>query len=172
MSRITRAAPHLSIEEVKVRMKHDPRAWCRQRWLIIYNALVDPREAGDIAKHTGVSVHTVHKLISDYNKRGVAAVETPGRGGRRHEYLTLEEERDFLQPFFEQAAKGEIATTAQIQQSFEERVGCEVDESTIYRLIDRHQWRKLVPRPFHPQADQEEQKQFGVALRKLSPAAK
>lgn len=167
MTRITHAALHLPIEEVKERMKDDPRAWCRQRWLIIYNALVDPREAEEIAKHTGVSVHTVHKVISNYNKRGVAAVETPGKGGRRHEYLTIEEEQDFLAPFFEQAKKGKVATTAQIQKAFEERIGHDVDDSTIYRLLERHQWRKLVPRPFHPQADEAEQEQFKQNFEKI-----
>lgn len=44
MARITRAASHLSVEEAKTKLKLDPRPWCRQRWLIIYNALVDPRE--------------------------------------------------------------------------------------------------------------------------------
>src|SRR6266571_3064150 len=119
MARRTRAAPHLAGEEVKARRKEDPRAWCRQRWLIIYNAVVDPREASEIAKHTGVSVHTVHKVISLYNKFGVSSVETSGKGGRRSSYLTREEERDFLSPFFEHAEKGEIATTTQIQQAFE-----------------------------------------------------
>jgi transposase len=160
MARRTRAALHLSIEEVKVKMKEDPRSWCRQRWLIIYNALVDPREASEIAKHVGVSVHTVHKVVSLYNKFGVKTVETPGRGGRRHEYLTIEEERELLHPLFEQAEKGEIATTTQIKHLFEERVGHEVDESTIYRLLERHEWRKVVPRPFHPKADKEEQRRF------------
>jgi transposase len=160
MARITRAALHVPVEEVKARMKEDPRPWCRQRWFIIYNALVDPREASAIAKHTGVSVHTVHKVISTYNRQGVSAVETKGKGGRYHEYLTLEEERDLLTPFFERAEKGELTTVAQIKHTFEKRVGHEVDETTIYRLLKRHQWRKLVPRPFHPQADKEEQKLF------------
>jgi hypothetical protein len=83
MARITRAAPHLSAEEIKTRLKLDPRPWCRQRWLIIYNALVDPREATDIAKHTGTTVAMVHQVISAYNRLGVTAVETPGKGGRR-----------------------------------------------------------------------------------------
>jgi transposase len=104
-------------------MKNDSRPWCRNRWLIIYNAVVDPREATEIAKHTGVSVSTVHKVISDYNRLGMASVETSGKGGRRSEYLTLEEERDFLRPFFERAAKGEIAPAAQIKQEFEHRRG-------------------------------------------------
>jgi hypothetical protein len=85
MARITRAAAHLSVEEVAQRWKHDPRSHRRQRWLIIYQALVDPRTAEQIAKHCGVSTATVHHLISAYNRRGVAAVETPGKGGRRQE---------------------------------------------------------------------------------------
>ncbi len=68
MARITRAAPHLSREEVKNRLKQDPRPLCRQRWLIIYNALVDPREATDIAKHTGTTVAMVHQVIARYNR--------------------------------------------------------------------------------------------------------
>ena len=80
MARITRAALHVSVEEVKARMLHDSSPLYRQRWIIIYQALVDPREAKDIAKHTGVSVSTVHQLISTYNRQGVSAVETKGKG--------------------------------------------------------------------------------------------
>jgi hypothetical protein len=64
MATTTRAKLHIPIEEVKARMNTDPRPWCRKRWMIIYNALVDPREASEIAKHTGVSVSTVHKVVS------------------------------------------------------------------------------------------------------------
>jgi len=163
---MTRAAAHLSVEEVKARLKYDPRAWCRQRWLIIYNALVDPRQAEEIAKHCGVSKATVHQVISNYNRRGVAAVETAGKGGRRREYLTVEQERAFVAPFFARAEKGEIATTAEIQQAFETRVGHQVEESTIYRLLNRHGWRKLVPRPRHPQANEEAQEEFKKTLRR------
>src|SRR5947209_19587821 len=160
MARITRAALHVSVEEVKARMMHDNRPLYRQRWLIIYQALVDPREAKDIAKHTGVSVSTVHKLISTYNRQGVSAVETKGKGGRYNAYLTIEEERDRLRPFFERAERGELTTVAQIKHAFEKRVGHEVDETTMHRLLKRQKWRKLVPRPFHPQADKEEQELF------------
>src|SRR5260370_38680491 len=98
MASVTRAAAHLSVEELAQRWKHDPRPHRRQRWLIIYQALVDPREAAQIAKHCGGSKETVHHLISAYNRRGVAAVETPGKGGRRHQHLTLEQEQQFLAP--------------------------------------------------------------------------
>jgi transposase len=164
--RITRAASHLSVEEVKERMNTDARPWVRQHWWIIYNALVAPRKAQEIALHTGVSVTTVHRVISTYNRLGAAAVETPGKGGRRHEYLSLPEEQAFLAPFFAQAEQGEIATVAQIQRAYEAQVGHEVDDSTIYRLLARHGWRKLMPRPRHPKADPQAQAQFKKTLKR------
>src|SRR5947209_8014237 len=164
--RITRAASHLSLEEVKERMNTDARPWVRQHWWIIYNALVAPRKAEEIALHTGVSATTVHRVISTYNRLGPTAVETPGKGGRRHEYLRQQEEKAFLAPFFAQAERGELATVAQIQHAFEAKVGHAVDDSTTYRLLARHGWRKLMPRPRHPQADLQRQEQFKKNLQR------
>lgn len=137
MARVTHAAPHLSLAEVKNRMRNHPRAFCRQRWLIIYNALVEPRKAEEIARHCGVSKATVHDVISRYNRFGVSAIETKGQGGRRRQYLALEEEKEFLAPFFAQAECGEIATVEQIWHAYAQRIGHEVDDSTVYRLLHR-----------------------------------
>ena len=165
MARMTRAAPHLSAEEVKTRLQLDPRPLCRQRWLIIYNALVDPREASAIAKHTGTTVAMVHRVIASYNRLGVVAVETPGKGGRRRQSMTWEEEQAFLAPFFTRAQRGEIATADEIKRAFEAQIGHEVHKSTISRLLKRHGWRKPVPRPVHPKANPEAQAQFKKTLR-------
>src|SRR2546421_3975366 len=110
MARITRAAGHLTMEEVKNRMRTDPCPLYRQRWLIIYNALAEPRKAEEIARHCGVSKATVHQVISAYNRLGVAAVETPGKGGRRHQYLRRGEEEQVLAPFFARAPSGRSCT--------------------------------------------------------------
>jgi len=160
MSRVTKASPHLSAEEVKNRMLMASRPLYRQRWMIIYQALVDPRTAEEIALHCGVGKVTVQHLISRYNRFGSSAVETAGKGGRRRAYLPLEQEKHFLEPFFEQAEAGEIATVTQIQRALEEQVGRVVDDSTVYRLLHRHQWRKLMPRARHPHASEEVQEQF------------
>jgi transposase len=140
-SRITRAAPHLSENAVQEQMQREQRPRCRQRWEIIYQALAAPRKAEDIAKTVGVSLATVHQVISTYKRRGVAAIETPGKGGRRHQYLTLEQERAFLQPFLARASQGEMVTVAEVQQTYEEVVKQPVALTTIYRLLNRHGWR-------------------------------
>ncbi len=166
MPRVTRAADHLSVEEVKNRMQGSLRPFYRQRWLIIYNALVDPRTAEEIARHCGVSKVTVQHLISRYNRFGVSAIETQGKGGRRREYMTQEQEKHFLLPFFTRAQQGELATISEIQRALEANLARTVDESTIYRLLDRHGWRKLMPRPRHPHASEEAQDQFKKTLQR------
>jgi transposase len=158
--RVTRAASHLSIDEVKERMKTDERPWVRQHWWIIYNALVAPRKAEEIALHTGVSTTTVHRVIARYNRIGPASIEPSAKGGRHHDYLTFEQEQTFLQPFFARAERGEIATVEHIQQAFEAQVKHQVHRTSIYRLLHRHGWRKLAPRSRHPKANQEEQDAF------------
>lgn len=160
MARITRAAPHLSAEELKRRFQQEGQPWRRLRWLIIYNAVVDPRAAAEIAKHTGTTVNMVHQVIARYNRLGVAAIETAGKGGRRRQSMSWEAEQAVLAPFFERAERGEIATTGEIQRAFEAQAGHPVHKSTISRLLNRHGWRKLAPRPRHPKADAAAQEQF------------
>lgn len=157
---VTKAVHHFSVEEVKKRMDEATRPLYRKRWRIIYHALVDPQPAEEIALHCGVAKDTVHKLISRYNRFGLAAIETPGKGGRKRCYLTLAQERQFLQPFFERARKGEIATCSEIHAAYETRIDGSADESTIYRLLARHRWRKVIPRPKHPKAEREQQEAF------------
>ncbi len=141
-NRVTRAATHLSEEAVYARMQREPRLWRRKLWEIIYQALTAPRKAEEIARTVGVSVSTVHRVIAAYKREGVAAIETPGKGERRHQSLTLEQEHAFLQPFVARAAQGEQVTVAEIHHAFEEQVGHLVDDSTIYRLLNRQGWRQ------------------------------
>jgi len=160
MSRVSSTAPHLSAEAIKQKIKSADSYWHRQKWLVVYNGLVDPRPVAEIAQHTGVSVGSVHKVISQYNRLGADALALPGKGGRRNQYLTLEQEKAFVASFREKATKGQIARVAEIKLAYEKLVGRTVHKTTIYRLLDRHEWRKIVPRPRHIKADAEEQQAF------------
>lgn len=160
MPKVTRASDHLSKEELEEKIKKSNKHWLLKRWLIIYQALIDPKPAKEIAKTLGVGKQTVNNLISAYNRYGVEAVETKGKGGRRREYLTLEEEKKFLERFIEKAKSGRLVTVKEIQKEFEEIVGHEVNESTIYYLLKRNNWKKKVPRSYHPKANKQEQETF------------
>jgi Winged helix-turn helix len=80
--------------------------------------------------------------------------------------MSLEQERNFLHPFFARAARGEIATGEEIQRAFEAEVKHAVHLTSISRLVDRHGWRKLVPRPRHPSANPQAQAAFKTTLRR------
>lgn len=160
MPKVTRVIPHLSRQEVLEQIKATTGFWRVQKWLVIWNALVDPRPAEQIALHTGLAKQTVHNLISGYNRQGPRAVAGPGKGGRQRAYLSLDEEATFLEPFREKALIGQIATAAQIHKALERRLGRKVHKTSIYRLLKRHGWRKIMPRPFHIEAKKHEQETF------------
>jgi transposase len=121
--------------------------------------------ASEIAQLLGWSTATVHVMHSRWAKEGEAIFEVRGRGGRHHQHLTPEEERELLAPFVQRAQAGGMLTVAELQQAYRDRVGKEVARSTIYRLLDRHGWRKVVPRPRHPKANVAAQ----AAFKKTAP---
>lgn len=161
MSRVSYVKRHLSEEQVKDKIATAPSARCQQKWMIIYNALVDPRTASEIAKHTATSLRTVHQVIADYNRVGESAIQPRGKQGKNPgAYLSFEQEAAFLESFNESAKKGHLTTIQAIQTDFETIVGAAVAPSTIYRLLERHGWRKLAPRAYHPEGDKAAQEAF------------
>lgn len=109
--------------------------------------------AKDIAQVVGWTTGTVRVMHSHYAKEGEAFFEIVHRGGRHRQNMTVEEEAGFLAPFFERAKAGGILTVSEIKAAYEAQLGREVAESTVYRLLARHGWRKIAPRPSHPKAD-------------------
>ena len=80
MGKVTKSIPHLSKEEIQERIKATVGFWRVQKWLVIWNALVDPRPAREIALHTGLAEQSVHNLISRYNRLGPEVGGGAGEG--------------------------------------------------------------------------------------------
>ena len=81
-------------------------------------------------------------------------------GGRRRQNMTRDEEARIVAPFFHTAKKGGILTVSPIREAYEQAVGHRVPDSTIYRVLARHGWRKLAPDKRHPKADPSAQEAF------------
>ncbi len=47
MGQVTQAFPHLELEAVKQKLKQANKYWQRQKWLVIYNAMIDPRPTAE-----------------------------------------------------------------------------------------------------------------------------
>lgn len=44
-----------------------------------------------------------------------------------------------------------MVTTTLLFEAYQEEIGQEVPRQTFYALLKRHGWRKVMPRPEHPQ---------------------
>jgi transposase len=91
------------------------------------------------------------------------------RGGRRRENMSYEEERAFLAPFLEKAAKGGILVVSEIKQELDRRLGRTTALASVYNLLHRHGWRKLAPDTRHPKADTEAQEEWKKNSRSSLP---
>ena len=116
--------------------------------------------ASEIARILGWSPATVHVIHSRWAKEGSAIFELKPKGGRRHAYLTPEEEVEFLRPFLAKAEAGGLLSAVEIKVAFEARLGRTVAKTTIYRMLERCGWRKVAPRPRHPKGDPAAQAAF------------
>ena len=115
----------------------------------------------EAAQLIGRSRATVTRLQARF-KALSAGGEMPGRkwGGRRCSYLTLREEEEFLAGFLKEASEGGVLEVRRIKLAYEKKIGKTVAKTTIYRMLARHGWRKITPRPRHPKHDEDKQNAF------------
>jgi hypothetical protein len=77
--------------------------------------------------------------------------------------MTVTEEKGLLGRFGNAAGAGEMLNIHDLKAAYEQAIGHQTSNSTIYNLLARHGWRKLMPRPFHPQRDLAAQNDFKKA---------
>lgn len=117
-----------------------------------------------IAKILGWRASSVRNLWSRFFTLGEAVLLGKGKGGRKRQNLGLEEEKQLLSYFHKKAASGGVIIVTEIKLEYEKIVGREVPYSTIYRMLARHGWRKISPRPRHPKSDKEAGEAFKKTL--------
>jgi transposase len=88
-----------------------------------------------------------------YDDGGIKALRPKLNGGRKHENMTLAEEKALLARFAKAAGAGEMLNIHDLKAAYEKAIGHPTSDSTVYNLLHRHGWRKLMPRPFHPKRD-------------------
>jgi len=112
----------------------------------------------EIALRTEVKYNYICPLVAKYRDGGLAAIVENHCGGNNR-LLTFEEEAQLLAPFIEQAQAGHIVEPSAILRAYEARVGrtFENDHGRIYRVLERHNWRFVMPRGKHPGKASEEE---------------
>jgi transposase len=125
-------------------------------WLRASRGLSCQQIATVLGWHPG----SVRNLPARVLRDGVAVLQQAGRGGRHHAHLTIAEEEALLADFCFAAGQGGVVEAGPLRRAYERQVEHLVAKSTLYRLLARHGWRQLVPRPYHPDASAETQKAF------------
>jgi transposase len=149
-----------NIKEIEEAMKKTADKTEYRKLQCIYLGDKNPEmSAAEIGKITQYSENSVKRIHCEYRKTGMKSIEEK-RGGRYRAYLKLEEEEELLSGFDEISKAGELCEARRIKKAYEALIGKEVAESTIYRMLKRHGYRKVVPYQRHKKGDVEEQENF------------
>jgi transposase len=136
-----------------------------------------------ISELLGVSISTVKRMNRDFREKDFTENPTvkPGWGGDRRSILSFDEESEILDSLFEESLQGHLVTVANIKTKLEEKSNSAMCIQTVYNILHRHKWRKVVPDKVHPknnpeQLDEFQKKRFPMRYswqpEKLSPKEK
>jgi transposase len=115
----------------------------------------------------GVSRASVPRLQARFRQSMQTGKSPPNNwGGRRRELMTFDEEKKFLEPWEQQAKDGGILVVSVIRAALAQHLGRSVKASFVYRLLERHGWRKVAPDTHHPKSDLAAQEEWKKNFRK------
>ena len=147
------------IKEMQLAMKREKRKAQHRRLLCVWLRIKHDMTTEAVGKATGLCESQVWRTWSQYFRGGIPAI-TKEKGGRKNEYLTPNEETDFLATHLAEAKKGRLLTARKIKESYEEEVGHSVSESTVCRMLARNDWRIVSTRGTHPKGSSEAREEF------------
>ena len=105
----------------------------------------------EISARTGYNVRYITTLMGQYKKQGLEEfIRIKQTSHNRN--MSVEQEAKVLAKFEEEADAGHELTVNQIRQGLESELGKETSVAYAYRVLKRHGWRKVMPRPKHPKA--------------------
>ena len=120
-----------------------------------------------IAALTGLSIASVRMIHSQFLREGVSFLkDRPGRGGRRRSLLSDAQVQTLLAKHTVAAGEGHLVEAGAFKRDYAALVGHPVAATTVYRLLAKAGWRKIVPRPSHPKKDPASEQAFKKSSRR------
>lgn len=107
------------------------------------------KRLAQIAEATEYHPPYVSQLVSLYCNQGLSAI-TDNHYDGNHRNMSFDEEKAFLSEYENLAERGQIIEVSAIKKAYEEKVGHSIGKGQIYRVLERHGWRKVMPRSKHP----------------------
>lgn len=118
----------------------------------------------EVAQITRFSIHTIPLLRRKFVHHGMDSLMNHHKG--RPAQIGNEETQAFLARYTQASQKAEILTVKSMWLDFQQQFDSTMTLQAFYRLLKRHHWRKIRPRPEHPNKASLEEIE---ASKKLSP---
>ena len=122
--------------------------------------------ASETAKILGINRSSVYLQYNRYKAEGLEEF-TRNKYAGNHHALTEAQEKEILDRFEKAAEAGQVVTAQDIKRAFDEVRGKDTGRGYIYMLLERHGWRKVMPRSKHPKAANEEACEASKKLSKV-----
>jgi len=122
-------------------------------------AVLLPLELGLSLEQTAIAIGRSKgktcTLRTSYCKRAAGKMAAPAgkHDLRNRANRTLEEEKKLLQEVFDSASTGGVLVVPPFADKLRQKMGVALSLSAIYRMLARHDWRKIAPDTAHPQGD-------------------
>lgn len=164
---VKRKFSHDIDHDIRVKLKKckDTKALRR---LIALNMYRQGKTNKEIAEATGYHPQRITQMVTEVINNGIDSILSDHRTSNNYR-MTFAQEIEFLRQFKEMAENGQLVTVEPILKKYEEATGKKSNTTSIYRLLKRHGWRKLKPRPKHPKAasteEQSRQKKLKLSWR-------
>jgi transposase len=121
----------------------------------------------EISARTGYNVRYITTLMGQYKKQGLEEfIRIKQTSHNRN--MSVEQEAKVLAKFEEEADAGHELTVNEIRQGLESELGKETSVAYAYRVLKRHGWRKVMPRPKHPKAAGKEEQDSSKKLKSIT----
>lgn len=142
----------------RMKLTKDKMEYIKLQAVYLYE--IQKMKAEHVAKIVNKTVNRIYQWAYQFRKSGIKSFVSKPRGGRQWSYMTLDEEKKLLDEMNGDATKGIVVITKVIKQKAEEKLGRPVSADYAEDLLNRHGWRKVVPRPKHPKSSKQEQEEF------------
>ena len=121
----------------------------------------------EISARTGYNVRYITTLMGQYKKQGLEEfIRIKQTSHNRN--MSVEQEAKVLAKIEEEADAGHELTVNEIRQGLESELGKETSVAYAYRVLKRHGWRKVMPRPKHPKAAGKEEQDSSKKLKSIT----
>jgi transposase len=154
-------AEHLNNKEVQKNLMNSRGTANHCRWQIVYLIQIGNIHSAELLSPlVDLSVHSIYKIVENYNRSGKEAIICKPKGGRRRALLSVDEEASLFVSLETLASKGLIKTANDIRKVVEQKIGKPVSDDYLWDLLHRNGWKKKMPRPHHPKRSIAQQAEF------------